>query len=373
MTADCVVIGGGVMGCAIGWRLAQAGVKTVVLERSIPGAEASTAAAGILAGQEEAEGPGPMAELQLASRGLFRELAEELRDTTGIDIGYRESGLLRPLFGADPEAQRAVLDERYRWQRARGLRLQWIDGPSARELEPALAAAAQAALHFPDDAQVDPRPYLKALAVAAAQAGAELVSGAYVRRVLCDGGRAIGVDLEGGGVAAGGVVVAAGSWSSLVEGTGLPTQAVQPMRGQIVQLETRPPAVRGTIVSPRGGYVVGRPDGRVLCGSTMEAVGFEKKVTAGGVASVLAMAMELAPALADAPLTGTWANFRPTSSDRLPILGPSPVDGLFFATGHFRNGILLSAITAELVRDGVLGRAPRLDLGPFSMQRLSTA
>jgi glycine oxidase len=366
-SADCVVIGGGVMGCAVALRLAQAGVKTVVLERSIPGAEASAAAAGILAGQEEADGPGPMAELQLASRALFAGLAAELRDATAIDIGYRETGLMRASFGDDDAVG---LDARYAWQRERGLRLEWLDGAAAREREPALSEKVARALVFPDDGQLDPRPYLRALSVAAVRAGAEFVSGAYVRRVLHDGTRVEGVDLEGGAIATGRVVIAAGSWSSLVEGSGLPTQAVRPMRGQIVQVETRPPAVHGTIVSPRGGYVVGRADGRVLCGSTMESAGFEKAVTAGGLVTVLDVALELAPGLADAPVTETWANFRPATADGLPILGPAPLGGLCFATGHFRNGILLSAITAELVRDCVTGATPRLDLAPFLIQRL---
>src|SRR5687767_2250909 len=133
------------MGCAVAWRLAQAGVRTVVLERAIPGAEASSAAAGILAGQEETEGPGPMAELQLASRALFRDLAAELRDGTGIDIGHRETGLLRPCLD---EAAEAVLEARYGWQRERGLRLEWLDGHQAREREPALGDAFRRALGF---------------------------------------------------------------------------------------------------------------------------------------------------------------------------------------------------------------------------------
>jgi len=355
------------MGCAVAWRLAQAGLKTIVLERAIPGAEASSAAAGILAGQEEAEGPGPMAELQLAARARYADVAAELAGATGIDIGYRQTGLLRPCF-QDEEA--AALEARFAWQRERGLRLAWLDGKEAREHEPALTEKTRRALHFPDDGQLDPRPYLRALSLAAIRAGAEFVSGAYVRRVQHDGSRTLGVDVEGGAIAAGRVVIAAGSWSALVEGTGLPTLAVRPMRGQMVQLETRPPAVRGTIVSPRGGYVVGRADGRVLCGSTMELVGFEKAVTAGGLAAVLEGALELTPALATAPVTDTWANFRPVTADHLPVLGPSGIEGLFFATGHFRNGILLSALTADLLSDAVTGRAPRLDLSPFLLRRL---
>jgi glycine oxidase len=142
------------------------------------------------------------------------------------------------------------------------------------------------------------------------------------------------------------------------------------MRGQIAQLDTRPPAVRGTIVAAGGGYLVGRADGRVLAGSTMELVGYEKHVTAGGLRHVLDVAIRLAPALADAPLTDTWSNFRPATDDRRPILGPTHVPGLLVATGHFRNGILQSPITAEIVRDLVVHSRAAFDLAPFAASRL---
>jgi glycine oxidase len=169
------------------------------------------------------------------------------------------------------------------------------------------------------------------------------------------------------------VVIAAGSWSSLVEGVGLPPATVKPVRGQIVLVETRPPAVRGTVVTP-GGYVVGRADGRVLCGSTMEQAGYDKSVTAGGLAKVLGMALATVPALAAAPVLETWANFRPTTADHLPILGESAIAGLVFATGHFRNGILLSPITAEIISDVVRGvKTTAFDAAAFSPARLSSS
>ena len=146
-------------------------------------------------------------------------------------------------------------------------------------------------------------------------------------------------------------------------------RAVRPMRGQIAQLETRPPAIRGTIVGPAG-YLVGRADGRVLVGSTMELAGYDRRVTAGGLRHVLDHALRLAPGLADAPVSETWANFRPTTEDRLPVLGHAPVEGVIVATGHFRNGILLSAITADVVRELVVEGRASVDLAPFAPGRL---
>lgn len=366
LTEDVAIVGAGVMGCGIALRLAQAGARVTVLERAVPGAEASSAAAGILAAQEEADAPGPLFELGLRSRALLRALADELRAATGVDVGYRPAGVMRACFTSEEEA---AAEARYGWQRAAGLRLVWLRGAELTAAEPGIASRVVAALHFPDDAQIDPRAYMRALSLAAAAAGARFRTGGYVRRILEQGGRAVGVDVDGDTIPAGAVVVAAGSWSSLVEGAGLAARAVRPMRGQIVELETRPPAVRGVITGP-GGYVVGRADGRVLCGSTMELAGFDKKVTAGGLRHVLDTALALVPGLADAPVQGSWANFRPFTDDKLPVLGETPVRGLFLATGHFRNGILLSAVTAEILCDAVLGRPATIDLGPFAPARL---
>jgi len=165
------------------------------------------------------------------------------------------------------------------------------------------------------------------------------------------------------------VVLAAGAWSALVEGCALPRGAVRPVRGQIALLDTRPRLLSRVVFGDKG-YVVPRADGRVLCGSTMEDVGFEKAVTAGGIRYVLELAIEMAPALARAPLVGSWSSFRPASTDGAPILGPAAVPGLFYATGHTRNGILLAPITADAVAAAVLGLSPPVDLSPFSALRV---
>lgn len=362
---DVIVIGGGVIGCAISWRLAQAGVKVLVLERAIPGAEASSAAGGILAAQEESTGPGPLTELCLASRARFGRVAAELRDETGMDIGHRETGLVVACFTAEEETR---AERRYAWQRDAGMRLQWLRGAELIAAEPGLGPLVKAGLSFPDDGQLEPRQYLKALALAAARAGATFATGAYVRRVVHEGGRVAGVETESGMHHSRHVVVAAGSWSSLVEGATLAPRAVRPMRGQIAQLETRPALVRGTITAV-GGYLVGRADGRVLAGSTMEHAGYDKHVTASGLRHVLDLAIRLAPALGEAPVTDTWANFRPVTSDELPLLGQAGPEGLLLATGHFRNGILLSAVTAEIIRDLVTRGTTPHDLRPFAAGR----
>jgi glycine oxidase len=364
-TTDVAIIGGGIMGSAVAFRLAQRGVGVTVVERGIPGAEASSAAAGILGPQMEAEGPGPLLELGLASRALYPSLAAELRDATGIDVGYDRSGVLS---AALDEAGEDELRQRRAWQQGRNLAVVWLSGDEVRAREPALGPGIRAALEFPEDAQVNARELARAFSQAAAGAGARFVTGRYVRRVVIERGEARGLELDGEMLSADTVVVAAGSWSGLVEGGGVPATVVRPARGQLVSIETRPPLFRH-VVAVRGGYLVPRRDGTVLAGSTVEMAGFRKQVTVGGLAAILTLARTLVPALADAPVTGTWSNFRPYTEDHLPVLGTTPVRGLMLATGHFRNGILLAPITAQAIAELVATGRSGIDLAPFSVTR----
>jgi len=365
---DVLIIGGGVMGCAIALRLAQAGAKVTVLERAIPGAEASSAAGGILAPQQESEGPGPFLELCLRSRGLYPAFADELRELSGVDVGYRACGVLHAVF---EEEAAHKLEATAAWQKALGLRAELLTGDEARALEPGLSPKVTAALHLPDDHQVDNRLLTRALTMAAARVGARFRTG-YVRGVAQEGGRCVGVDLDGETLRADAVVVAAGSWSGLVQGAKIDPRLVRPARGQMVQFQTRLPLLQRVVFSDKG-YVIPRADGRLLAGSTMELVGFEKQVTAEGLARILALAMELCPQLAQAPVQEFWAGLRPYTEDHLPILGQGPMEGLFLATGHFRNGILLTPITAKLIAQVVLGQKPTVDLRPFRHDRFERA
>lgn len=365
MTADVVVIGAGVQGCAVAWRLAQAGRDVLVLERSIPGAEASSAAGGILSPGVEALEPGPFHDLGRASLARYPAFVAELEAATGVALGLRRGGTLE--VALDDQHARVLAGRAARLEKA-GLPVTVLDDAEVRRLEPGLSPEARGALWFEDEASLDPRLLGRALAIAAQRAGARFLTG-QVRAIRHEGGRVVGVDHEGGPVDAPVVVLAAGSWSLQVAGHGLPAGAVRPVRGQIALLDTRPPLLSRVIFSGHG-YVVPRADGRVLCGSTMEEVGFEKAVTAAGLHHVLAVGMGIAPALGRAPVVETWSNFRPASPDGEPILGPGAVPGLLYATGHTRNGILLCPITADAVAACALGTRPPVDLTPFSPTRL---
>ncbi|HEY3592768.1 MAG TPA: glycine oxidase ThiO [Polyangiaceae bacterium] len=359
-TPDVLLIGGGVMGCASALALAESGLRVVVLERSVPGAEASSAAAGILGAQAEAHEPGPFFELARLSLDRYPSWAERLGRATGIDVGYRACGALRVAF-ADADA--AAIERGVAWQREVGLAVERLDTAALALLEPALAA--RGAVLFAGDGRIDPPLLLRALQIAARAAGAQFQTGAYVRAIDVEKGAVRGVSLEDGSrLSCENVVLAAGSWSTLVGGVPLSAGAVRPARGQIVELETPSPPLGRVVFGPRC-YLVPRDDGRILIGSTLEFVGYRREVTARAVRDLLDAAIELVPSLADAAIGRMWSSFRPYTGG-LPFLGPTEVRGLVLATGHHRNGILLAPITAEIVRGAVRGEKSPIDLLPFA-------
>ncbi len=345
------IIGGGVMGCTTALVLAARGADVVVLERAVPGAEASSAAAGILGAQVELHGRAEDAALFARARQTWEPWARAVREESGIDVGHRVTGALRV---ARSERERDALERDVAWQRGFGFNAALLEPAEARAVEPELGEVACAA-HFPDEAQVDPPALLRALMAALARsARAEVRSGTTVEGLAVERERCVGVKIEDAEVRADAVVLAAGSWSSLVPGVPSALPAVRPVRGQIVLLEERPPRLR-TIVCGEHGYVVPRGDGRVLCGSTMEHAGFRKEVTAAGVHAILSSALACAPCLGAAQLAATWSNFRPHVSGERALVGSSSLPGLFLATGHHRNGILLSKLTADAVATAILG------------------
>ncbi len=366
--ADVIVVGAGVMGCAVALRLAQRGARVTVIERGIPGAEASSAAAGILGPQWESEGPGALLELGLRSRALYPAFASELRELTGIDIGHARSGLIELALD---EADEASLAARRTWQTARGLRAELLTTSELAKLEPELGPAVRLGLRYADEGHVHARALARALSQAAAVVGARFVTGRYVRRVTTAGGRVTGVELDGEMLPGGQVVLCAGSWSSLVEGGGVPSPAVRPARGQMVAIETRPPLFRHVLVAHQRGYLVPRNDGVALAGSTLEMVGYRKEVTVAGLHDILGLSRTLVPALGEAPVVETWANFRPLSPDGLPILGKTPIAGLLVATGHHRYGILLTPITAQIIAELATAGTTGVDITPFAVGRFA--
>lgn len=364
---DLVVVGGGLVGCAAAREAARRGMRVVVLERGVPGGEASGAAAGMLSAAVGAHEPGPFSDLLARCGRMYPEYVAALREETGLDVGYSAVGTL---YLSLTEADDPVLEARYGWHSAAGLGTERLDASAARALEPAINPAVRWALRFPSDHQVDNRLLTRAAWLAAAGAGAEFRLGAEAAALVQEGGRVAGVSLASGEmVAADRVVLAAGAWVSLLGG--LPrSMPVEPVRGQIVALESAPPSFRHVVDSARC-YTVPRADGRLLVGSTAERAGYRKAVTAAGMRALLDAAVEIAPSLLEAPIVETWSGLRPWSADAMPILGPDPeVTGLFYATGHSPHGILLGPLTARMVVESLSGEAVD-GLEPFSPARFT--
>ena len=370
-SADVVIIGGGVIGLAIGRALALRGVGDVCLvERGTLGTEASFAAAGMLLPQVEADAEDDFFKLACRSRDLYPSFARDLREETGVDVELDTTGTL---YLALNEHDAEEIEKRYDWQTRAGLSVDLLDVAEARELEPCISESAFGALLFPNDIQVENRRLLSALANSVKNLGVEVLTETNVESLTIERNRITGVQSSRGLIRCKSIVLAAGTWSSLLlRSSVLPDPAIQPVRGQMICLESKPQLTRHVLYSPRG-YLVPRQDGRLLAGSTSETAGFAKRVTAGGISSILQNTLEISPAIATLPVIDTWAGLRPRPADGLPVLGAcGEIDGLFYATGHYRNGILLAPLTAELITEAIVAGVTSPLLAPFSPDRFSS-
>lgn len=372
---DAAIVGGGVIGCAIAWRLAQAGMKVVVIERGEVGREASHAAGGMLVPLAEADEADDLFHLCVASRAMYADFARELQEASGIDVEYRTEGTLYLSLKDEDDEE---LERRWQWQHAAGLNVKRLNADCARKLEPQINAGLRWALKFPDDHQVNNRLLIAALHLAAQKAGVEFQTHTEVERLLIEsiaGQKQIaGVSTSRGEIKSKTVIVAAGSWSSFLKSeteTLLPKLNVQPVHGQMVAVEMPALPVNHTIYSCRA-YVVPRLGGFLIAGSTSDKFGFEKRVTAGGMASIIERAKEILPNFSNLKITETWSGLRPRATDGLPVIGiDGSVAGLIYATGHYRNGILLTPITAKAVSEIVLHGESRVSFSQFSPQRFA--
>ena len=369
---DVVVIGGGVIGLAVAWRAAQAGLEVTVLERGRPGGETSHVAAGMLAPISETSPTelGLLA-LGLRSAAIYPEFVAELAEASGRDPGYARCGTLAVARDGD-EAE--ALGREFELRRRLDLEVRRLRPSAARQIEPALSPTLRLALEVPDDHAIDPRRLTSALALAVERAGGMIRAGAEAAEVVVDDGRVAGVVLTGGErVPASQLVVAAGPWSGQL--AGLPSVArvpIRPVKGQILRLHD--PAGSGLlehVLRMGSGYVVPRGDGRYVLGATMEERGFDLTVTAGAVFGLLREAVELVPGFSELEIDECSAGLRPATPDGVPAIGPGVIPGLHWATGHHRGGVLLAPVTAELVVSGLLGEPPSPEGAPVAPARFA--
>jgi glycine oxidase len=364
---DVVVVGGGVIGMSIAWELSRHGVSVKVLEQSDFGREASWAGAGILPPGNPEAAIHPYDRLRGESCLLWPGWSETLLELTGIDNGFRNCGGLEIRLGG-PDDQ---LDDLAAAWRDEQVCADLLSCDEVLKLEPALNPSTVVGLHLPQKCQVRNPRHLKALLAASAAGGVELVSGAPVLELVRENGHVVAARTQDAEHLGGQFIVAAGAWTPrLLAGCGSDV-AIEPVRGQIVQLSARPlPFTR--VIGLGSRYLVPRPDGRILVGSTEEWVGFQKGNTAEGVAGLIRFAQELVPGLAGAQFERCWSGLRPGAADGLPFLGPVPGhDNLLIASGHYRAGLQLSPATAVLMRQLVLGETPLVSVDPFACDRIS--
>jgi glycine oxidase len=368
-TADVVVIGGGLVGCATARALARDGARTVVLERGRVGGEASSAAAGMIAPQAESDGPGPLLDAGIASRRRYPRFVAALVEESGIDVEYRRDGIVYVALGRTAAARIA---RRMRWQQAAGLRVAALSTREARRRIPVLSARVHAAVHFPDDHRVNSERLAMAAGIAARRAGVRILEETAAIAVVADRGRVTAVRTAHGRVAARAVVDAAGAWAAEVAlPRGVCRPPVFPVRGQMLVLRTDPRMLPSPLYSA-GAYLVPRADGRILLGSTYERVGFEKRVTLAAAARLLAAAYAVAPGLGGASVEAVYAGLRPGTSDHLPVVGLAfDLPGLVYAAGLYRSGILLAPLVADAVADLLRQGSTRLPIGAFDPERFA--
>jgi glycine oxidase len=367
---DVAIAGGGLIGASIAFELAQAGLRVGIFDRQQPGGEASWAAAGILSPAPENAGMISTVPLGRASLALYPEFVSAIEEMSELPVGYRPKGTVEAFFSGDAPAKLSTVVALHH---GLGLKAEALSADDARELEPALSADLAAAVLRPEEASVDNRELTRAALIAAERAGAKIFPGRIVQALCRDHHnesqqqRCCGLLVDGEKIAARWTVIAAGCYSAAIKGVEA-YAPVRPAKGQMLAL--RAPHVKiDRVLWSEQVYLVPRNDGRILAGATVEYMGFHKGVSAGAMQKILAGAIELAPALADAHIEETWAGLRPDSPDHLPIIGPTNLEGLLIATGHFRSGILLAPITARLIREWITLQNVSVDWARFSPMR----
>jgi glycine oxidase len=348
-SSGVIIIGGGIIGLSLAYRIASQNRRVVVLDRQAPGLEASWAAAGMLSAAPETSDDLALVPLAKKSFALYPEFVAAIEENSGKPANFRRDGALELFFGDSAASER---DRTVASHRALGLTTQAVSPTEAISIEPSLSKSAFAAAWLPAEYSVEPRLLTSAVLQAAKNRGADVRANVDVRNLVIEGSRCVGVESQSEKFAAEHVVLAAGCFSSGFAAAARLART-EPVRGQMVSLRAARPVPNHVVRSHRG-YVVPRGNGLLVAGSTIERAGFEKKVTAAGIGGILSAAVELIPELADAAIEETWCGLRPDTPDHLPLIGPAEYAGLWLATGHYRNGILLAPATAQILGDWIL-------------------
>lgn len=371
ISQEVLIVGGGVIGLAIARELSRRGIRKItIVDRGKAGHEATFAAGGMLAVQAETDEAGDFFDLCKTSRDLYPGFAAELGDETGIDIELDRAGTLYLAFTASDVRE---IDHRFKWQKDVGLNVERLSAADTRKLEPFISPDVRESLIFPDDWQVENRKLTAALLKFVGDRGIDLREETECRRLIVKNGRAIGAETQNGKIYAQKTILAAGAWTSMIEAETVRIPEVRPIRGQIVGFQTAKRLFNHVIYSPRG-YLIPRVDGRILAGATVEDVGFENRMTPAGIEYVSRNAFEIAPSISGLKISEEISGLRPRTADALPVIGSFPhVENLIIASGHYRNGILLAPITAEVVAEMVDGNGVSALIRTFGTDRTGIA
>jgi glycine oxidase len=363
-TYDAVVAGGGLIGASIALELASAGLQVGVFDAQKPGREASWASAGMISPAPDGAATAALLPLSLASVRAYPEFLRVVEELSGKKAGYRKEGALDIFLTQSAETEiPAIVEE----NRKAGLRAEPVNSEQACALEPEITAEIRAGIVRPDEASLDNRIFTEGVLEAAQRQGAEIHSGNGAKALWTEGAACRGLQVESGRVEARWTVVAAGCFSARIEGAARYAPVI-PAKGQMMALRCDAVKIKRDIWCEHI-YLVPRTDGRIIAGATVEYEGFDRSVTAAGLRKILNGAIALVPRLEKACVEETWAGLRPDSPDHLPILGPTDRKGLLIATGHFRSGILLAPVTAQLIREWVTAQKVSVDWAPFSPMR----
>ncbi|RSL28877.1 glycine oxidase ThiO [Salibacterium salarium] len=363
---DVLIIGGGVNGCSIAYQLSKRNIKVAVLEKTRVGAEASSAAAGMLGAQAEIKEKSPFFDFARQSRDMFPELVPELEEKSGVSVSFIKNGMLKV---ADSEMEKERLLEMLAFQKQEGEQVEWFTNRDIQDMERGITGDNFGGLYIRGDGQVKAAELTKAYARAAAFEGAEIYEDTPVLNILKENKKAIGVQTPAGAVYADKVVLAGGAWSNMTVSEEDQLPPLVPVKGECVSLRPVKPVI-DTTLHASDFYLVPKPGGSIIIGATEHEGEMGKKVSAGAVQSLLSKAFSLVPDLQQAEWETAWTGVRPQTFDGKPYLGRSPIDGLWIAAGHYRNGILLSALTGKWMADLMEGKAEVQEwISAFSPQR----
>jgi len=367
-TFDVAIAGGGLIGGSIALELARAGLRVGLFDRQEPGLEASWASAGILSPAPESPAMIGMVPLGKASMALYPEFAQMVEELSSQSVGYRAKGTLEIVTS---RYAREELSTIIALHHGLGLKAEPLSAADARELEPNLREDIEAAVLRPAEASVDNRSLTRAIVLSARKSGVEVFANQRVEKIWREGDICEGLITSTEKVSAKHTVIAAGCFSAQIQGVEQYAPVV-PAKGQMISLRCAQARIERVLWGDEI-YLVPRNDGRVLAGATVEYAGFDKTLTAGGQRKLLNAAIDLVPAFEKAQVEEAWAGLRPDSPDHLPILGPTDLQGLIIATGHFRSGVLLTPVTARLIREWITLENVSLQWDRFSPMRFEAA